>query len=91
MPFIYLISNVQVILRYISDINKMTYNSQYIGTFGLLEGRDVNTIQIQREQYGGTVHLFIGNCTASYDITFLPSKIAYKVCKCHRDNIAICT
>jgi hypothetical protein len=49
MHFIYIISNVHVILRYISYINKMTYNSQYIGTFGMLEGRDVNTIPIQRK------------------------------------------
>jgi hypothetical protein len=73
MPFIYLISNVQVILRYISYINKLTYNSRYIGIFGLLEGKDVNTIPIQRERYGGIVHLFTINRAASYGVTFMPS------------------
>ena len=73
--------NIQTILRYISYINKMTCNSQYIGTFSLLEGTDVNIILIQREQYEGTIHLFIGNLTASYDITFMPLKIIYKVYK----------
>jgi hypothetical protein len=29
-------------------------------TFGLLEGVDERVITIQREQYGATVHLFIG-------------------------------
>jgi hypothetical protein len=32
----------------------------YIDTFGLLEGNDVREVTIQREQYGNTVHLFIG-------------------------------
>jgi hypothetical protein len=32
----------------------------YIDTFSLLEGVDVRVIKIQREQYGSTVHLFIG-------------------------------
>jgi hypothetical protein len=32
----------------------------YIDTFGLLEGVDTRVITIQREQYGATVHLFIG-------------------------------
>jgi hypothetical protein len=32
----------------------------YINTFGLLEGVGTRPIRIQREQYGGTVHLFIG-------------------------------
>jgi hypothetical protein len=32
----------------------------YIDTFGLFEGADARVIIIQREQYGGTVHLFIG-------------------------------
>jgi hypothetical protein len=36
----------------------------YICTFGLTEGkkskRDARTNTSQREQYGGTVHLFIG-------------------------------
>jgi hypothetical protein len=32
----------------------------YIDTFDLLEGVDVRANTIQREQYGATVHLFIG-------------------------------
>jgi hypothetical protein len=32
----------------------------YIDTFGLFEGVDVRAITIQHEQYGSTVHLFIG-------------------------------
>jgi hypothetical protein len=91
MSFTHFISNVQTILRYISGINKPIHNAHYIDTFGLFEGRCVNVIPIQREQYGGTVHLFIGNHTASYDITFISSKITYKVYKCHRDNFVICT
>jgi hypothetical protein len=35
-------------------------NLYYIDTFGLLEGIDVRVITIQREQYGATVHLFMG-------------------------------
>jgi hypothetical protein len=50
----------------------------------------MNAIPIQREQYGGNVYLFIGNRTASYDITFISLKITYKVYKCHKDNIVIC-
>jgi hypothetical protein len=36
-----------------------------MGTFGFLEGKDVNAVTSQREQYNGTVHLFIGNHTTS--------------------------
>jgi hypothetical protein len=36
------------------------HNLYYIDTFGLLEGADAGVITIQREQYGATVHLFIG-------------------------------
>jgi hypothetical protein len=64
MSFIYFISNVQVILRYISYINKLTYNAHYIDTFVLFEGKGMNTIPIQREQYRGTIHLCIGNRVA---------------------------
>jgi hypothetical protein len=31
-----------------------------MNTFGLFEGVDARAIIIQREQYGDTVHLFIG-------------------------------
>jgi hypothetical protein len=64
MSFIYFISNVHVILRYISYVNKLTYNAHYIDTFILFEGKGVNTIPIQRERYRGNVHLFIGNRAA---------------------------
>jgi hypothetical protein len=70
---------------------KRYQDTHYIDTFGLLEGKSVNAVTIQREQHGGTVHLFIGNCTTSYDITFIPSNNTYKVYKCHRDNFVICT
>jgi hypothetical protein len=33
----------------------------------------MNAIPIQCEQYDGTVHLFIDNRVASYDVTFMPS------------------
>jgi hypothetical protein len=51
----------------------MVHNVHYIYTFGLFDGDDVRAITIQREQYGGTVHLFIGNRKASCVITFMPS------------------
>jgi hypothetical protein len=57
----------------------------------LLEGNDANAITIQPKQYGGTVHIFIGNRTTSYIIIFIPPTITYKVHKCHKDNIVICT
>jgi hypothetical protein len=36
------------------------HNLYYIDTFGLLEVVDAREITNQREQYGATVHLFIG-------------------------------
>jgi molybdopterin synthase catalytic subunit len=36
------------------------HNVYYICTFGLVEGESESAIPTQREQYGGTVHLFIG-------------------------------
>jgi hypothetical protein len=39
------------------DINKSCY---YIDTFVLFEDANARVITIQREQYGATVHLFIG-------------------------------
>ena len=83
MPFIYLILNVQTISRYMIHITLIPSACSKV--------KSVSTILIQREQYRGTVHLFIGNRTASYDITFIPSKITYKVYKCYRDNIVIFT
>jgi hypothetical protein len=43
----------------------------YIDTFGLLEGADMRMITIQREQYGTTVHLFIGMGHGPDKITFM--------------------
>jgi hypothetical protein len=47
----------------------------YIYTFGLFEGDDARAITIWREQYGGIVHLFIGNHKALYVITFMPQQL----------------
>jgi hypothetical protein len=48
----------------------------YICTFGLTEGkkskRDTLANTSQREQYGGTVHLFIGTWRSLCEITFMP-------------------
>jgi hypothetical protein len=49
----------------------------YICTFGLTEGKspsDVRAITSQREQYGGTVHLFIGMGHSPDKITFMSLK-----------------
>jgi hypothetical protein len=50
----------------------------YICTFGLTEGKkfksDVQVITSQREQYGATVHLFIGTRRSLCKITSLPLK-----------------
>jgi hypothetical protein len=46
----------------------------YIDTFGLSEGENVNdarAITMQREQYGVTVHLFIGTGRSPDKITFM--------------------
>jgi hypothetical protein len=72
-------------------MNKQCQSLYYIDIFGLFEGDDARAITIHREQYGGTVHLFIGKSIASYVITFMPSTIANRVYKCHKDNIVICT
>jgi hypothetical protein len=48
----------------------------YIDTFDLPEGEDAKNdarvITIHREQYGVTVHLFIGTRRSSDNITFMP-------------------
>jgi hypothetical protein len=54
-------SHIKTILQSILSIIKVTQNVYYIYTFGLFEGKSTNTtFLVQREQYGGTVHLFIG-------------------------------
>jgi hypothetical protein len=50
----------------------------YIDTFGLLEGVDVRVITIQREQYGATVHLFIGTGHNLGKSTFMFLAFTYK-------------
>jgi hypothetical protein len=47
----------------------------YVDTFGLLEGVDVREITIQPEQYGATVHLFIGIGHNTGKITFMTFNI----------------
>ena len=59
-------------------------NPHYIDTFGLLEGADVRVITIQREQYGGIVHLFIGAGCSLSTITFMPSNICLYVIKTNK-------
>jgi hypothetical protein len=51
----------------------------YNDTFGLFEGIDLREITIHHEQYGGTVHIFIGNRKALCVITFTPSTVIYRV------------
>jgi hypothetical protein len=48
----------------------------YKCTFGLIEGkkykRDAKASTSQREQYEGTVHLFIGTGRSLWEITYVP-------------------
>ena len=50
--------------------------SNYKCTFGLREGKSTSVTQKQmpspHEQYGSTVHLFIGTGRSPYKITFMP-------------------
>jgi hypothetical protein len=69
----YIIYSFHIKCQRISESISYIHNLHYICTFGLLEDKSVNAISIQREQYMGTVHLFIGSRTDSYDITFMPS------------------
>jgi hypothetical protein len=71
MSLIHFISNVKQYLESISYINKLIHNVHYICTFGLLEDKSVNAIPIQHEQYGGTVHLFIGMGHSPSKSTFM--------------------
>jgi hypothetical protein len=59
-------------------MNKHKQYSYYNSTFGLMEAESENdsrVIIIQREQYGGTVHLFIGTERSPGKITFMPSHL----------------
>ena len=55
---------------------KVEIISNYKCTFGLKEDESASVTQkrmpSQREQYGGTVHLFIGTGHSPYKITFMP-------------------
>ena len=57
------------------NINKYSQYLYYIVTFGLPEGENVRVtrelITVQREQYKGTVHLFIGTGRNPNKITFM--------------------
>jgi hypothetical protein len=49
----------------------------YIDTFSLFEGEDTRASTIQREQYGGTVHLFIGTRRGPSKNAFMTSTYIY--------------
>jgi hypothetical protein len=49
----------------------------YMDTFGLLEGVDAREITNQREQYGATVHLFIGTGRSPGKSTFMSLIFTY--------------
>jgi hypothetical protein len=57
------------------NVNKYPQYLYYIDTFGLAEGEkcenDARVATIQREQYGVTVHLFIGMGHSPNKITFM--------------------
>jgi hypothetical protein len=50
----------------------------YIGTLSLLEDEDARVIIIQREQYGGTVHLFIDMGRRPGKSTFMSSTFTHE-------------
>jgi hypothetical protein len=62
--------------------------SNYKCTFGLKEGESTSVTQKQmpshREQYGGTVHLFIGTGHSSYKITSMPFTFGSNFIAIHR-------
>ena len=61
-------------------MNKYPQYLYYIDTFGLSEGENVSdtrAITIQREQYGATVHLFIGTGRSPSKSTFMPLTFIY--------------
>jgi hypothetical protein len=47
----------------------------YIDTFDLFEGDDARAITIQREQYGGIVHLLIGMGQCPSKNTFMTQHV----------------
>jgi hypothetical protein len=60
----------------------------YKGTFGLKEGKSTSVTQrqmpSQREQYGSTVHLFIGTRRSPCKITLMPFTFANSSIVIHR-------
>jgi hypothetical protein len=52
-------------------------NLYYNDTFGLFEGDDVRAVTIEREQYEGTVHLFISIGHSPSKNTFMTSAYTY--------------
>jgi hypothetical protein len=58
-------------------MHKYLRNLYYNDAFGLLEGVDARDITNQREQYGATVHLFIGTGRSSGKGTFLSPIFTY--------------
>jgi hypothetical protein len=62
--------------------------SSYKCTFGLKEGKNTSVTQkqmpSQREQYGSTVHLFIGTGRSPCKITFMPFTFANDSLVIHR-------
>jgi hypothetical protein len=63
--------------------------SNYKCTFGLKEGKSTSVTQkqipSQREQYGSTVHLFIGTGRSPCKITLMPFTFANDSIVIHRD------
>jgi hypothetical protein len=50
--------------------------SSYICTLSVIEGKGKSKMR-KREQYGGTVHLFIGTGRSLWEITFMPFTNGY--------------
>jgi hypothetical protein len=58
---------------------------------GVVERKLHNNCSIrQKVLYVGTIKLFIGNRTASYEITLMPLRITHKINKWYMDNIVFC-
>jgi hypothetical protein len=62
--------------------------TSYKSTFGLKEGKSTSVTQkqmpSQREQYGSTIHLFIGTGCSPCKITFMPIAFANNSMVVHR-------
>jgi hypothetical protein len=73
---------------YLTIVEKMEMISNYKCTFGLKEGKSTSVTQkqipSQREQYGSTVHLFIGTGCSPCKITPMPFTFANDSIVTHR-------